>query len=79
MNKQLKTVLQTIAINIRTLRKEQGLSQEGLAEQTGLHRTYVGAVERAERNVTLLTLCSFAKALNTSLPELLTNMREKTP
>jgi len=77
MKKELQSALRTVAINIKTLRKEKGLSQEGLAELTGLHRTYVGAVERAERNITLSTLCSFAKALKTSSPILLTNQRGK--
>lgn len=75
MKKELQGVLRTVALNVRTLRKEMGLSQEGLAELTGLHRTYVGAVERAERNITLSTLCSFAKALKTTVPKLL--MKER--
>jgi transcriptional regulator with XRE-family HTH domain len=71
MKKDLKRLLTVLATNIRQLRKDKQLSQEGLAELTGLHRTYVGAVERAERNVTLSTLTSFARALNTSVPDLL--------
>jgi len=71
MKKDLKRLLTVLATNIRRLRKDKQLSQEGLAELTGLHRTYVGAVERAERNVTLSTLTSFARALNTSVPDLL--------
>lgn len=66
---QLRNILAT---NIRTKRKERGLSQEELATLSGLHRTYVGSVERCERNVTLSTLETFALALNTSVPELLT-------
>lgn len=76
MKKELQGVLRTVAQNIRTLRKERDLSQEGLAELTGLHRTYVGAVERAERNITLSTLCSFAKALKTTVPQLLMKGRD---
>lgn len=61
-----------LADNIRTFRKMKGLSQEGLAEMCHLHRTYVGSVERGERNVTLSTLEVIAEALGVSVPELLT-------
>ncbi len=71
MKKELRPLLEVLAKNIRQLRKEKKLSQEALAELTGLHRTYVGAVERAERNITLATLCTFAKALKIKAPTLL--------
>ena len=77
MKKDPEGLLRILALNIRKLRKEKELSQEGLAELTGLHRTYVGAIERSERNVTLATLNSFARALKTSVPELLINRKEK--
>jgi len=48
---------------IKGKRLAQELSQEGLAELTGLHRTYVGSVERGERNVSALNIRTFAKAL----------------
>jgi transcriptional regulator with XRE-family HTH domain len=60
-----------LAENIRAIRRQKGLSQEELAEICGLHRTYVGSVERAERNVTLSTLEAFATALGVSVPDLL--------
>ena len=66
-----------LAENIRIFRKEKGLSQEELAEQCGLHRTYIGSVERQERNVTLSTLEAFAATLGVTVPQLLTE-REVT-
>ena len=60
-----------LAENIRRLRCEQRLSQGKLADNCGLHRTYVGSVERGERNVTLSSLELFAKALNVSVIDLL--------
>lgn len=67
----------TLAENIKAFRGTQGLSQEGLAELCGLHRTYIGSVERQERNVTLSTLEVISAALGTSVPELLTRPRSK--
>ncbi len=61
-----------LAENIRAYRHQNSISQEKLAEICGLHRTYVGSVERAERNVTLSTLAVLAEALNVSVPQLLT-------
>lgn len=61
-----------LADNIKIFRKEKGFSQEKLAELCGLHRTYIGSVERHERNVTLSTLEVLASTLNVTVPELLT-------
>lgn len=63
-----------LALNLRSMRTRQNLSQEEFADRCGLHRTYVGAIERGERNVTLLTLAAIAKALNVHPAELI---REK--
>jgi transcriptional regulator with XRE-family HTH domain len=65
---QLRTIL---ADNLRAYRARHGLSQEQLADACGLHRTYVGSVERGERNVTLSTLEAFATTLKVSVPRLL--------
>lgn len=58
--------------NIRNFRKSRGISQEELAHLCKLHRTYIGSVERQERNVTLSTLEVLAEALEVSVIELLT-------
>lgn len=60
----MSKLLRTIGSNIRTFRREQGISQEELALRSGLHRTYVGAVERGERNVSALNIEKIAEALN---------------
>ena len=52
-----------MASNVRRLRREQGLSQEALADRAGIHRTYLGSVERAERNVAIDNICRIAWAL----------------
>jgi transcriptional regulator with XRE-family HTH domain len=67
-----KRLTSILAANLRSYRREKQLSQESLAELCGLHRTYVGSVERAERNVTLSSLEVLARALGVSVPELLT-------
>ncbi|MGR7564782.1 MULTISPECIES: helix-turn-helix domain-containing protein [Enterobacteriaceae] len=72
-----KNIKEILAENVRVYRNINGLSQEQLAEISGLHRTYIGSVERKERNVTLNTLICLAKALNTSVPNLLTKQELK--
>lgn len=57
--------------NIRALRKAKGLSQEAFAETCGLHRTYVGSIERGERNVTIDVMARIAATLKVDLPKLL--------
>jgi transcriptional regulator with XRE-family HTH domain len=70
--KPLKLTARMIfAANLRRLRLERALSQELLAEMANLHRTYVGSVERGERNISIDNMESFANALNVSLREML--------
>lgn len=56
---------------IRQLRTERNLSQEQLAELTGFHRTYIGMVERGERNISLANIGVFANTLDMSVSELM--------
>ena len=75
LRKPSHRITKILADNIRTFRRAKGLSQEGLAGICNLHRTYVGSVERGERNVTLSTLEVIADALGVSVPKLLTKIR----
>jgi transcriptional regulator with XRE-family HTH domain len=72
LRKPSKSLIWTLAENIRRMRHERGLSQEELADICGLHRTYVGSVERGERNVTLSSMELLAIALNVTVVDLLT-------
>ncbi len=71
LKKPSEQLLHTLAVNVRTLRHSRNLSQEQLAVESGLHRTYVGAVERAERNVSLSSLEALSGALFVSPADLL--------
>lgn len=72
---QSDTPAATLGQTVRRLREREGISQEELADRCGLHRTYVGSVERGERNVSLLNIVCLAKALNVSPAALLEGMR----
>ena len=60
---------------VRKRRKALGLSQEGLAEKAELHWTYIGGIERGERNVSLLNIVKIAHALGTTANRLLAAIR----
>ena len=60
-----------VGLNVQQLRREKGWSQEALAFESGLHRTYVSGIERGVRNPTLLILDKLAKTLGVRLAELL--------
>jgi len=59
---------------LRQRRRRLGLSQEAFADLCGLDRTYVGGIERGERNVSLLNIGKIARALRVSLSELFRNI-----
>jgi transcriptional regulator with XRE-family HTH domain len=56
-------ILKRFSDKIRRLRKSRGWTQEELAVRTGLHRTYIGSIERCERNVSLINVEKIADAL----------------
>ena len=66
-----KQLLQQFGKRIRQLRTDRNLSQEELSFQTGFHRTYIGMVERGERNISLSNIGVFAKFFEMSVSELL--------
>ena len=63
-------ILVSFGRKVQMRRKELKFCQEQLAEASGLHRTYIGMIERAEKNVTLVNIVKIAKALEISIPEL---------
>ena len=64
-------ILQEFGNRIRHLRTQAGLSQEKLSFLTGFHRTYIGMIERGERNISLTNILVFAKAFEMDVSELI--------
>jgi transcriptional regulator with XRE-family HTH domain len=64
-------VLKEFGRALASLRQEANMSQEELAARSGLHRTYIGGLERAERNPTVMTLMALANGLDVLPSELL--------
>jgi transcriptional regulator with XRE-family HTH domain len=71
MDKDFESMRKVLAHNVRTLRREKGLSQEQLAFEADIDRTYVSQIERSVINPSLLVLHKVAKAIGTTAPELL--------
>ena len=65
-----EAVLIALGRKIQALRKERNLSQEQLADMAGVHRTYIGMIERAEKNITLCNIERIAKALEVNIKDL---------
>ena len=68
-----KTILEKFGEKVREERLKQRLSQEELASRAGVHRTYIGMIERAEKNITLENIEKISKALNLPIDNLLKN------
>ena len=71
MNRDDRRYLERVGFRVRERRQAAGLTQAQLADRCGLHRTFIGSVERGERNVALLSLRRIAQALRVSPVELL--------
>lgn len=67
---QTADILERFGQRVSKLRKAQGLSQEAFAAQCGLDRTYMGGIERGERNVALRNIERIARTLGTSISKL---------
>ena len=70
MDKAMSEIAKSVGQRIRNYRTQQGLSQEKLAELSGCHPTYIGQLERGEKNATLESIDKIATALNVSLSKL---------
>lgn len=64
-------ILKQFGSNVKKQRKTKGWSQEQLAAKAGLHRTYIGSIERSERNVSLINIERIAKALDIKVEALI--------
>lgn len=68
MNKQ--DIVAQFGLNVQNIRKSKGLSQERLAELASLHRTYIGMIERGEKNITIKNIEKIADALGINIKDL---------
>lgn len=66
-----RDILIRFGVKVREIRKEKGLSQEQLSFKADLHRTYIGMIERAEKNITLVNIEKIANALEISVNDLM--------
>lgn len=74
---RVESTMKMFGKNVQAARQALGISQEELAFQAGLHRTYIGMVERAERSISLQNAKKIADALNVKLDTLLINDEKK--
>jgi transcriptional regulator with XRE-family HTH domain len=71
-----REILIKFGLRVREIRKEKKLSQEELSFNADLHRTYIGMIERAEKNITLINIEKIANALNVDIKELFDDKKE---
>jgi transcriptional regulator with XRE-family HTH domain len=71
---ELKTVL---GKRVREMRSKKGFSQEAFADHCGLHRTYMGGIERGEHNLTIETLMTVSKGLEITMSDLLAGIEKQ--
>ena len=74
MNLRDRQFLQALGDRVRDRRAELKLTQEELGQRCGLHRTFIGSVERGERNLAVLNLRQIARALRVPLDDLLSGL-----
>jgi len=81
MRKNKPKILRQFGLRVNLERKKQGISQEELAFRARLHRTYIGMIERAEKNITLINIEKIAKALKIPINKILAidNSKPKIP
>ncbi len=75
-SKNDKSILKMLGLRIRDFRLKKSISQEELAAIADVHRTYIGMVERGEKNITILTLVRLSLALDVDLIEILRGIKD---
>ena len=75
MKSKKAEALRSFGDNVRAIRKDRHYSQEKLAALCRLDRTYIGGVERGERNISLLNVCKLARVLGVTPAELMKNVK----
>ena len=77
-DKDLRVLLKAFSRSVRELREKRGISQEELADRSGLHRTYISNLERAEVNVSLKNIKKLARGLGISMTALVEHVERKS-
>ena len=70
-------ILIALGQRVRELRKRKGFSQEAFADATGVHRTWMGAIERGERNLSFHNLVLISKALDITISQLVSGLEKR--